>query len=120
MKKILLFLLLLCSLVGLSACRYPSVGPDVKPDEEYVNIKTMSAVKAEAVETYRMYSPRRSRNMGLLYFDLETNDGGIFDTHTHEFIDGVCECGATDPNYEAPHEHVFVEGKCECGATDPN
>ena len=40
--------------------------------------------------------------------------------HTHNFVEGKCECGETDPNYVAPHEHNFVEGKCECGETDPN
>ena len=40
--------------------------------------------------------------------------------HTHNFIDGVCECGDIDPNYVPPHEHEFVEGKCECGEVDPN
>jgi hypothetical protein len=39
--------------------------------------------------------------------------------HEHSFVDGKCECGETDPNYQPPHEHTFVEGKCECGATDP-
>ena len=40
--------------------------------------------------------------------------------HTHSFVEGKCECGETDPNYVAPHTHTFVEGKCECGETDPN
>ena len=40
--------------------------------------------------------------------------------HEHNFVEGKCECGETDPNYVAPHEHNFVEGKCECGAEDPN
>ena len=41
--------------------------------------------------------------------------------HTeHNFVDGKCECGESDPNYVPPHEHNFVEGKCECGETDPN
>ncbi len=40
--------------------------------------------------------------------------------HTHEFVNGKCECGEIDPNYEAPHTHEFVNGKCECGETDPN
>ena len=39
----------------------------------------------------------------------------------HNYVNGSCEvCGKEDPNYVAPHEHVFVEGKCECGETDPN
>lgn len=42
--------------------------------------------------------------------------------HTHEFIDGACECGAIDPEYVAPdepeHEHRFVDGVCECGETE--
>ena len=42
------------------------------------------------------------------------------DTHEHNFVEGKCECGAEDPNYQPPHEHNFVEGKCECGAEDPN
>ena len=40
--------------------------------------------------------------------------------HKHEFIEGVCDCGEIDPNYEPPHEHEFVKGECECGETDPN
>ena len=40
--------------------------------------------------------------------------------HKHKYVDGVCSCGAKDPNYVAPHEHEFVDGKCECGETDPN
>ena len=40
--------------------------------------------------------------------------------HEHNFVDGKCECGETDPNYVPPHEHNFVDGKCECGETDPN
>ena len=39
--------------------------------------------------------------------------------HEHSFVEGQCACGETDPNY-VPHEHSFVEGKCECGETDPN
>ena len=40
--------------------------------------------------------------------------------HEHNFVEGKCECGETDPNYVSPHEHNFVEGKCECGESDPN
>ena len=44
------------------------------------------------------------------------------DGHEHDFVEGKCECGETDPNYtpDVPHQHSFVEGKCECGETDPN
>ena len=41
--------------------------------------------------------------------------------HEHKFIDGECECGEIDPDYEKPvHEHEFVDGECECGETDPD
>lgn len=40
--------------------------------------------------------------------------------HVHSYVEGTCECGATDPNYVAPHKHVFVDGACECGETDPD
>ncbi len=40
--------------------------------------------------------------------------------HSHNFVDGKCECGEEDPNYVPPHEHEFVDGKCECGEEDPN
>jgi hypothetical protein len=39
--------------------------------------------------------------------------------HTHEYLDGKCQCGETDPDY-SPHEHNFVDGKCDCGEEDPN
>ena len=35
--------------------------------------------------------------------------------HQHYFIEGICECGEEDSNYEPPHEHEFVDGKCSCG-----
>lgn len=38
--------------------------------------------------------------------------------HEHTFVEGKCECGAEDPDYDPPHEHKFVEGKCECGAIE--
>ena len=40
--------------------------------------------------------------------------------HTHEFVEGKCECGESDPTYVPEHTHNFVEGKCECGESDPN
>ena len=42
------------------------------------------------------------------------------DDHIHNFVEGKCACGESDPNYVPPHTHNFVEGKCECGETDPN
>ena len=47
------------------------------------------------------------------------------DPHEHVFVEGVCECGESDPNYlpdpePTPHEHIFVDGKCTCGEVDPN
>ena len=39
----------------------------------------------------------------------------------HDYAEGQCtRCGEKDPDYVAPHEHNFVEGKCECGETDPD
>ena len=41
--------------------------------------------------------------------------------HIHSFVNGVCSCGASDPNYNPtpdPHTHEFVDGKCECGEID--
>ena len=44
---------------------------------------------------------------------------GCVAPHTHNFIEGICECGDVDPNYQK-HEHNFIEGVCECGEVDPN
>ena len=55
---------------------------------------------------------------------IELVEGGdVIDppVHEHNFVDGKCSCGETDPNYQPPeHEHEFVDGKCSCGETDPN
>ena len=40
--------------------------------------------------------------------------------HTHNFVEGVCDCGEVDPNYVPPHTHNFIEGVCDCGERDPN
>lgn len=42
------------------------------------------------------------------------------DKHVHNYVDGECDCGEADPDYEAPHEHEFVDGKCGCGEEDPD
>ncbi|MBQ4571114.1 MAG: phosphodiester glycosidase family protein [Bacilli bacterium] len=51
---------------------------------------------------------------------IESNELVYAKEHVHNFVDGICECGETDPNYVPPHVHEFVEGKCECGEIDPN
>ena len=43
----------------------------------------------------------------------------IEELHQHVFIDGVCSCGETDPNY-VEHTHVYIDGICGCGEKDPN
>ena len=40
--------------------------------------------------------------------------------HVHNYVEGKCECGETDPNFKPDHTHNYVDGKCECGETDPN
>ena len=40
--------------------------------------------------------------------------------HKHDFVEGKCECGESDPNYNPPHQHSFVGGKCACGEIDPD
>ena len=52
--------------------------------------------------------------------DKQPEDEQPEEEHTHVFIDGVCRCGETDPNFLPSHEHNFVEGKCECGESDPS
>ena len=42
-----------------------------------------------------------------------------YQEHVHEFVDGECSCGEVDPDYEE-HEHIFFNGECECGEKDPN
>ena len=43
----------------------------------------------------------------------------ILGSHTHEYVEGTCECGEKDPTYVPPHTHSFVAGECECGEKDP-
>ena len=56
----------------------------------------------------------------IAYYGTSEGTDTPVEPHEHVYVEGKCECGAEDPNYEAPHEHVYVEGKCECGAEDPN
>ena len=50
----------------------------------------------------------------------DNTDDGENEEHTHNFVDGKCECGESDPSYVPPHTHDFVNGKCECGEDDPS
>ena len=39
-------------------------------------------------------------------------------TGDHKYVDGVCACGAADPDYKPECEHSYSEGVCtKCGAT---
>lgn len=40
--------------------------------------------------------------------------------HTHDYIEGICTCGATDPSYVAPHIHEYIDCFCSCGKLDPS
>ena len=41
--------------------------------------------------------------------------------HTHEFLEGKCECGESDPNYKPECEHSYADGKCtKCGELHRN
>ena len=53
------------------------------------------------------------------YIPNEEITYNITKLHTHEFVEGECECGEKDPDY-VPHEHEFVDGECECGEVDPD
>ena len=41
--------------------------------------------------------------------------GEIIPPHQHNYVDGRCECGAKDPSHKPDHQHSYVDGKCECG-----
>lgn len=115
MKKFLAILIMMFMLFGIAGCR-GNTGETPEPDEERINIQSLSAVKAEPEEVPAVYSRQSRARRAFNPFSYDENDTP-FDTHTHEFVDGVCECGATDPNY---HFHEFVNGKCECGEKDPD
>lgn len=57
--------------------------------------------------------------IALLFGVYSCKNRGNDNNHEHEFIDGKCECGETDPNY-TEHIHTYVDGKCSCGELDPN
>ena len=38
----------------------------------------------------------------------------VIEKKDHNFINGMCECGEKDPDYN-DHDHEFVDGICECG-----
>ena len=40
--------------------------------------------------------------------------------HEHQYVDGTCSCGVSDPNYVSPHEHIYTDGVCACGELEPN
>ena len=42
-------------------------------------------------------------------------------SHEHNFVDGKCECGESDPDYKPECEHSYTEGVCtKCGEADPD
>ena len=67
---------------------------------------------------------------GTVQFKIVSNDTDVENTlevgpftisstaHTHKYVDGVCSCGAKDPNYQE-HVHEYVDGVCSCGQKEP-
>ena len=107
-------LLLICFiLIGCKDKTNEQSKEPTKEQEEFIDIKKINA------ELYNSNSSKRNsrRNTFNSIFSFENED---LDTHKHTYIDGVCSCGATDPNYVPPHVHEFVHGECECGEKDPD
>ncbi len=52
--------------------------------------------------------------------NADDNNAPDSSVHTHDYVDGFCDCGAIDPDYVPEHIHKFQAGKCACGAIDPD
>ena len=129
MKRILSILLVIAlAVLGLTSCELLEKIPGVENildmlpgGDEHVHEfgeATCTAPKTcECGET-------EGEPLGHNYVDgtcsCGATDPNYVPPHTHTFIDGMCECGESDPNYVPPHEHNFVDGMCECGESDPN
>ena len=66
--------------------------------------------------TYELDGIIRSTKTNVETFTTTNED---VTEHDHIFVDGECECGEIDPNYQE-HIHEFVHGECSCGEVDPN
>ena len=76
-------------------------------------------------DNWSTYSSANSDLFYMTFYVKATGSSEGGDTpdepeHTHNFVEGKCECGESDPTYVPEHTHNFVEGKCECGESDPN
>ena len=71
-------------------------------------------------EAGKAYLTAGTYYIGFIYVEGQGEYTVNIEKHEHEFVEGICACGAVDPDYVAPHEHNFVEGKCECGEVDPD
>ncbi|MBR2892073.1 MAG: InlB B-repeat-containing protein [Bacilli bacterium] len=137
-KRISLFIITFILIFTVVGC---TMGPSTQnKDEKYTvtfecefecEIESVQVKKGELVE-----QPETNEHEGYIFlgwyngkvlwdFEKDTVTKNItltakWEEHTHEFVEGECECGEKDPNYVPPHEHVFVEGECECGEKDPN
>lgn len=108
---------------------------DAPSDQElsYELIIAYGDERKEIVVMGNKYNFSKYLEYDEVYFYLKTMPYGEFGAsseevsisytkpvHEHNFVNGVCECGETDPNYQPPHKHSFIDGICECGETDPN
>jgi hypothetical protein len=86
-----------------------------------ITVDGLSELKKELIITVsKKAEPPHEHNFVEGKCECGETDPSYIPPHVHEFIEGKCECGETDPNYVPPHVHEFIEGKCECGETDPN
>ena len=115
MKKTALFLavMLLLSLVAFASCK-PSNPPE-EPACHHVdrNADLVCDLCQAAVDAIPQ---PEVPDIGNPDWKPEGGNG----EHVHNYVNGLCSCGATNSEYVPPHTHNFVEGKCECGESDPN
>ena len=103
--------------VSLSGLQFKENKYEIKLVIEYLD-ENEKTVKVESIAL--VYEPLHEHNFVDGKCECGETDPNYVPPHEHAFVEGKCECGEIDPNYVAPHEHAFVEGKCECGEIDPN
>ena len=79
----------------------------------------LSETTKETVKNEQGYAELTIPAAGVYYFGVPADNNYIFQIelvkcdapveppHEHNFVEGKCECGESDPNYVAPHVHSY-------------
>lgn len=79
---------------------------DLNLEKKQIVVKNVSSFDSNSLSVVVVYLLNSSTNatVSTTYSDILAIDADAKPEHVHKYVEGVCECGEVDPNYEQPEK----------------